>query len=100
MKKIFSILMVAILAVGFMTGCSKKGGDFKMGEVQENGVVLKEGDTVAVFKVKDFGDIKVKLYKDLAPKTVENFTTHAKNGYYDNVTFHRVINEFMIQGGD
>ncbi|MEG0895608.1 MAG: peptidylprolyl isomerase, partial [Oscillospiraceae bacterium] len=35
-----------------------------------------------------------------APKTVENFTTHAKNGYYDNVTFHRVINEFMIQGGD
>ena len=58
------------------------------------------GETVAIFHIKDYGDIKVKFFEDVAPKAVENFTTHAKEGYYDGVTFHRVINEFMIQGGD
>ena len=48
----------------------------------------------------NLGDIHVKLYADECPKTVENFTTHAKNGYYDNLTFHRVVKGFMIQGGD
>jgi len=46
------------------------------------------------------GDIVVELYPDIAPKAVENFTTHAQNGYYDGVIFHRVIAGFMIQGGD
>lgn len=46
------------------------------------------------------GDITVGLFKDLAPKAVENFMTLAQQGYYDNVTFHRVIPDFMIQGGD
>ncbi|WP_020007807.1 peptidylprolyl isomerase [Salinicoccus albus] len=48
----------------------------------------------------NYGDITVKLFKDIAPKTVENFTTHARNGYYDGQIFHRVIRDFMIQGGD
>ncbi len=46
------------------------------------------------------GDIKIKLFPEFAPKAVENFTTHAKNGYYDGLIFHRVIDNFMIQGGD
>lgn len=46
------------------------------------------------------GTIKLRLFPDKAPKTVENFVTHAKEGYYDGLTFHRVINGFMIQGGD
>lgn len=46
------------------------------------------------------GDIKMKLFPKIAPKAVENFMTHAKDGYYDGVIFHRVINEFMIQTGD
>lgn len=58
------------------------------------------GETVAIFHIKNFGDVKVKFFKEVAPKAVENFVTHAKNGYYDGLTFHRVINEFMIQGGD
>ncbi len=60
----------------------------------------EEGETIAIIKVKNFGDIKVKFFKDIAPKAVENFVTHAKEGYYNNLTFHRVIDEFMIQGGD
>ena len=57
------------------------------------------GDLTAVI-CTNHGDIKIRLFKDSAPKTVENFTTHAKNGYYNNLIFHRVINNFMIQGGD
>ena len=46
------------------------------------------------------GDFKLELFPEIAPKTVENFVTHAKNGYYNGVIFHRVIEDFMIQGGD
>lgn len=46
------------------------------------------------------GDMKFDLNPEAAPKTVENFVTHAKNGYYDGLIFHRVIKDFMIQGGD
>ena len=53
----------------------------------------------AVIKTNN-GDIKVMLFPEAAPKAVENFITHAKNGYYDGIIFHRVIKDFMIQGGD
>ncbi|MDP4183512.1 MAG: peptidylprolyl isomerase [Bacillota bacterium] len=46
------------------------------------------------------GDIKIKFFYDVAPKAVENFVKHAQDGYYNGLTFHRVINNFMIQGGD
>ncbi|WP_409022268.1 peptidylprolyl isomerase [Dellaglioa sp. P0083] len=46
------------------------------------------------------GNIKIKLFPEYAPKAVKNFITHSKKGYYNNTLFHRVINEFMIQGGD
>jgi peptidylprolyl isomerase len=46
------------------------------------------------------GDIELELFEDAAPLAVENFTTHVKNGYYNNLTFHRIIQGFMIQGGD
>lgn len=46
------------------------------------------------------GDIKVKLFPEIAPKAVENFLSLATSGYYDGVIFHRVIPDFMIQGGD
>ena len=47
-----------------------------------------------------YGDMHIKLYPEECPKTVENFTTHCRNGYYDNLIFHRVIKGFMIQTGD
>ena len=46
------------------------------------------------------GDVTIELYPAKAPKTVENFVTHAKDGYYNDLIFHRVIPDFMIQGGD
>ena len=48
----------------------------------------------------NLGDFTLELFLEVAPKTVENFVTHAKNGYYNGVIFHRVIEDFMIQGGD
>lgn len=57
------------------------------------------GEEIAVIKT-NHGDIKIRLFPEAAPKTVENFKTHAQNGYYDGVTFHRVMKDFMIQGGD
>ena len=57
------------------------------------------GETVAIMHT-NHGDISIRLFAEKAPKTVENFVTHAKNGYYDGLIFHRVINDFMIQGGD
>ena len=48
----------------------------------------------------NLGDLTVKLFDDVAPKTVKNFIELAETGYYDGVIFHRIIRDFMIQGGD
>lgn len=61
---------------------------------------VEEGATCAEIVVKGFGSIKIQLFKSKAPLACENFITHSKEGYYDGVTFHRVIDDFMIQGGD
>ncbi|MDE7390247.1 MAG: peptidylprolyl isomerase [Lachnospiraceae bacterium] len=58
-----------------------------------------EGEEIAVMHTS-MGDITMRFFPEAAPKAVENFLTHAKDGYYDGVVFHRVINDFMIQGGD
>lgn len=56
-------------------------------------------DVLAIMKT-NMGEIKIKLFPKEAPKAVESFTTHAKEGYYNGLIFHRVIKGFMIQGGD
>ena len=60
---------------------------------------VKSGDIVVTMSTS-LGDIKFKMFPNHAPKAVENFTTHAKNGYYNGLISHRVIKDFMIQGGD
>ena len=55
---------------------------------------------VATMEVENFGTVKIELYPDLAPETVANFITLANRGFYDGLTFHRVVKDFMIQGGD
>ena len=58
-----------------------------------------EKSTYVTFKTNQ-GDVKIKLFPKIAPKTCENFVGLVKKGYYDGITFHRVIKDFMIQGGD
>lgn len=63
-----------------------------------NQLALKDG-VKAVIKTNR-GDMEFILFPQVAPKAVENFVTHSKNGYYNGLIFHRVIQDFMIQGGD
>lgn len=59
----------------------------------------KIGEKIYIIKT-NLGEIHLRLFPELAPKTCENFITHAEKGYYNGVIFHRVINDFMIQSGD
>ncbi|MDR2183032.1 MAG: peptidylprolyl isomerase [Clostridiales bacterium] len=73
--------------------------DYTPGALENQIAPPAEGELFAVIHT-NFGEIHLRLFPDLAPLTVENFVTHAQNGYYDGVIFHRVIDWFMIQGGD
>lgn len=61
---------------------------------------LEVVNPVATMEVQDFGTVKMELYPQKAPETVANFVTLANRGFYDGKTFHRIVKDFMIQGGD
>lgn len=63
-------------------------------------VTMEVKNPVATMEVENFGTIKIELYPELAPQTVANFVTLANRGFYDGLTFHRIVKDFMIQGGD
>lgn len=92
-KKIIAILSAAILTLTFC-GCSKRQSEF------DSDTGSGYGTHHAVITIKDYGDIKLVLDGDTAPITVKNFVELAKSGFYDGLTFHRIIKGFMIQGGD
>ncbi|KAB2334706.1 peptidylprolyl isomerase [Cytobacillus depressus] len=78
---------------------SKNTNDNNSSEYPQLTNEVQENERLVVMETS-MGTIKIKLFPQYAPKAVENFITHSKDGYYDGVTFHRVMNEFMIQGGD
>lgn len=84
---IIAIILVIVALITVSLGILKKS-------------TMKVQNPVATMEVQDFGTIKVELYPDQAPNTVANFITLANRGYYNGLTFHRVIPDFMIQGGD
>ena len=63
-------------------------------------VTMEVKRPIATMEVENFGTIKMELYPEYAPETVANFITLANRGFYDGLTFHRVVKDFMIQGGD
>ena len=90
-KKLFiGAITVALLS---LVGCSSNN--------KENNTNISQGNLpTATISIKDFGDVEVELYPNIAPNTVNNFISLANDGFYDGTTFHRVIKDFMIQGGD
>lgn len=85
MKKMSIVVCAALIAGAVLSGCGKKSG---------------VGIHHAEIDIKDYGVISVELDGDTAPITVQNFMDLANSGFYDNLTFHRIISGFMIQGGD
>ena len=80
---ILVIILVGVLGYGYYQKATK--------EVK---------NPVATMEVENFGTIKMELYPEIAPETVANFVTLANRGFYDGLTFHRIVKDFMIQGGD
>ena len=104
MKK-WVLLMAAMLLVLMATGAMASGAwDDSVSVYQEGDVVATEAETEAgnpvfVITMEDGGVMRGVLYPDVAPQSVGNFIALANSGYYDGLIFHRVIPEFMIQGG-
>lgn len=85
MKKILSLLLIIVISIS-LCGCSSDSSLSDLHHVK--------------IDVKDYGVIEVELDANEAPITVNNFIDLVKDGFYDGLTFHRVIDGFMIQGGD
>ena len=98
-KMMIGIMAAALMVTGF-AGCKKDSTAEKFDGSFPQFTEPEQGEDIAVMTVKGYGTIKIRFFKKQAPKAVENFITHAKEGYYNNVKFHRVIEDFMIQGGD
>ena len=102
MKRKIGIAAAIILALFVVTGCQKQEETPKKSEQKktEASEELLSGTHHAEIQVNDYGTITVELDADTAPITVTNFVNLAKDGFYDNLTFHRIMDGFMIQGGD
>lgn len=102
MKRKIGIAAAIILALFVVTGCQKQEETPKKSEQKktEASEELLSGTHHAEIQVKDYGTITVELDADTATITVTNFVNLAKDGFYDNLTFHRIMDGFMIQGGD
>ena len=87
------------LTIGLVGCTSKKNSDGGITSITSDVETSIEGLPVAVIKVKDYGNITLELYPEIAPNTVNNFIELANSGYYDGLIFHRVIKGFMNQGG-
>lgn len=105
MKK---IIVAPILLALFLGACSgqeeQKATTTESAKVEVDGypqLSTEVADNEALVEVTtSMGAMQIKLFPDIAPKAVENFLTHAEEGYYDGLTFHRVIEDFMLQTGD
>lgn len=93
MKKIKNIIWIVALIVLIALVGTLGYGYYKK-------ATMEIKSPVATMEVENFGTIKIELYPEQAPETVANFIALANRGFYDGLTFHRVVKDFMIQGGD
>ena len=93
MNKFVKVLLILLIILA-LVGIGALGYNYVQKATEE------VQNPVATIEVENFGTIKVELYPDIAPNTVKNFICLANRGFYDGLTFHRTIPDFMIQGGD
>lgn len=94
-KKICAILAIVLATTTVLFGCGRQGQGSESGEDE-----LLSGKHHVRINMKDMGAIEVELDADQAPITVTNFVNLVKDGFYDGLTFHRIREGFMMQGGD
>ncbi len=99
MKNIIFALVITLVIFGCQSSETVKEETEKQISNQKDKTTMSTVQTVAIINT-NYGTIEIELYTDKAPKTVENFVGLAKQGYYNGIIFHRVIADFMIQGGD
>ena len=99
MKLKFPALVMSMMLLCSLSACGRKHIELQEFPIL-NYTAPAEGETIVVMHIKDYGDIKLKLFPELLPEACENFLTLTEQGYYDELIFHRVIENFMIQGGD
>lgn len=94
-KRVGVVMLMVLIAA--LVGCGQKEAPEAEGtEPEKEGI----GTHHVEINIKDYGTVKLELDGDTAPITVKNFMDLAESGFYDGLTFHRIINGFMIQGGD
>ena len=110
--KIYTKIVLSLFIGLTLFGCSNSKEETKQEQQESTTTQVPELDSLIQFQDSypddmqvaimntDQGEIDFVLFDEQAPKAVENFVTHAKEGYYDGLTFHRVIDDFMIQTGD
>jgi len=96
MKSIFFSFLFILIIFGCSDSNSNNNNE---GNIMADSTAVNDSLLVAVVQT-NMGTIEIQLFENKAPKTVENFAGLAQKGYYDSVIFHRVIDKFMIQGGD
>ncbi|HBA48664.1 MAG TPA: peptidylprolyl isomerase [Lachnospiraceae bacterium] len=104
MKKRLMVLMLAAMVMAF-AACGREEDGSGSGDLAASGEDAGNGEVASgrhhvEITVKDYGTISVELDAEAAPITVENFLKLAGEGFYDGLTFHRIMSGFMIQGGD
>jgi peptidyl-prolyl cis-trans isomerase B (cyclophilin B) len=93
-----AIIVAITILIGFVAGNdNKKDSSSEVKIIKEN--IMNTENKIVVLETT-LGNIELELYPDKAPKTVENFIKLSTSGFYENTKFHRVIKDFMIQGGD
>ena len=101
MKKSISVIAVILSIMMLIASCGKGSDNSKPTPAPAStpDPELVKNKITATIELEDYDDITLELYPDLAPETVENFVELAEDGFYDGTVFHRVIEDFMIQGG-
>lgn len=94
-----ALLAASVLTAAMLSGCQRKEIVLDNEQII-NYTAPEKGEEVAVFTIRDYGDITIKLFPEEAPKGVENFKKLIQDGYYDELIFHRIVKDFVIQTGD
>ena len=103
MKRIIAVILASLMLVFCLASCgAPKYEDLNMSTINSlDGVTESEEETdYVMLKIKDHGTIVIRLFPEVAPETVKNFKKLVSEKFYDGLIFHRVIETFMIQGGD